>query len=393
MTKGTLLSLETIEKQAFKSCFSLTNIPHLPALKIVGMEAFADCRSLTEVNLGPSIISAARNSFDNCSSLKKLRCTYREGTILPWAATHVEITPETTHISNSAFAGCKRLRSVPTSPALQSIGDSSFWGCEALLDFDPQAAELGIGAFARSPQFLNMPSHARQDIYTWMGGQGEIPPKYISNLVIHETVEMIEPFLFQYHRRLETVKIQSKSIRIEEGAFYNCSSLQSVTFDADAEVIIGSSAFLGCQNLQTATMPTVVQAILKGTYDSSRINSSSRNTACLLPPPVLVHVHAFAKCPAPIVEKFKRYHILQWSWHWVAEMEWIQIRNRFASGKFGHQTALLSPTDLYFLCQTFSLKPAPPNDVICAIVAHLHRHDSVLKRFPHGVICTILEYI
>eukprot|EP00592_Proboscia_alata_P028514 CAMPEP_0194436648 /NCGR_PEP_ID=MMETSP0176-20130528/95825_1 /TAXON_ID=216777 /ORGANISM="Proboscia alata, Strain PI-D3" /LENGTH=48 /DNA_ID= /DNA_START= /DNA_END= /DNA_ORIENTATION= len=48
MTKETLSSLETIEEQAFKSCFSLTNIPYLPALKVVGMEAFADCRSLTE---------------------------------------------------------------------------------------------------------------------------------------------------------------------------------------------------------------------------------------------------------------------------------------------------------------------------------------------------------
>eukprot|EP00592_Proboscia_alata_P001556 CAMPEP_0194367510 /NCGR_PEP_ID=MMETSP0174-20130528/15604_1 /TAXON_ID=216777 /ORGANISM="Proboscia alata, Strain PI-D3" /LENGTH=535 /DNA_ID=CAMNT_0039143305 /DNA_START=83 /DNA_END=1690 /DNA_ORIENTATION=+ len=402
LQQGALLSLKTIEEKAFWNCYLLKNIPHLPSLEIIGPLAFGNCDSLTEVTLGPSIVSAARNCFNDCPRLTVLRCTYKTGVILPLATTHITVDPNTANISNSAFAGFIRLHSIVITPSVTRLGHSSFWGCQSLsttFAVPDSGLRVGIGSFARCPQVTrigNLPPHAIQDVYTFMGGEGEFPPVDITNLVIDDSVENIGPGMFTSCSELTSASFLSSEICIEEGAFNCCHFLEDVTFEANARVTIKKDAFANCLSLDICIMPNIVQWITQGDYVR---NTSSAER--LLPPTVLIYPHAFRGCPNSIINEFDRYQTLQLSWRWVQIMEQL---NKYIQEcgyeqmvpileKIGINLSRLNQVDIDLLSETFSMKPSPPNDVADLILNHLHRYNTILKKLPRDLVRNVVEYL
>mmetsp|Transcript_36533 Transcript_36533/g.44073 ORF Transcript_36533/g.44073 Transcript_36533/m.44073 type:complete len:506 (+) Transcript_36533:138-1655(+) len=356
--------LEIIGTQAFHECTSLVVLPELRSLKIIEFQAFLDCASLTEVTLGPSITSAARDSFNNCLSLVVLQCTYRTGVVLPWAVTHVTVNPNTTHVSNSAFAGCNCLHSIAFPRAVVRIGNSAFWGCTALpttFSFS-KTIDVGLGAFARCTQItdnaLKFPPHAMQDIYTWMGGKGEMKPKGIRNLVIDETVTEITKSFFAPCRELAHVIIRPNGIHIQSSAFGRLSKKKS-------SLIV--------------EMPNVVRWILQGDYGSN----TSPNNRTPLP---IIDESAFKGHSGHIIDDCKRYSRLRILWDWLKQKELESIDNP-------HKKTQLNENDVEVLHYTFSLKPLPPPDIVDAILHYLHTYSFIFSWFPRDVIRSMIEYL
>eukprot|EP00592_Proboscia_alata_P009872 CAMPEP_0194366698 /NCGR_PEP_ID=MMETSP0174-20130528/14756_1 /TAXON_ID=216777 /ORGANISM="Proboscia alata, Strain PI-D3" /LENGTH=508 /DNA_ID=CAMNT_0039142037 /DNA_START=47 /DNA_END=1573 /DNA_ORIENTATION=- len=385
----TFLSVKTIDKLAFAYCTSLASIPNFPALQIIGTRAFGGCRFLTEVTLGPSITSAARDSFRMCASLNILRGTYQAGVILPWAITHVILDPSTTKISSSAFAGCDRLRHIVLSRKVIIIGSSSFYGCRSLSDdftLPDSIVKVGIGAFARCSHYpSNLPFHATQDIYTYMGGEGEMAPKQIKEVIIDETVQEIKERDFE-GTAVERITIQASAIHIQPHAFSCCANLREITFtnESTTEVIMESKAFKGCQRLSILNMPKAMKWVMTGEY-GSRVLPKDRTS---LPS---IHENTFEGCPAHIIAKYNRYRVLQRSWNWLIQKE-RECNILYDSLDCGTNMPLLDSKDLDILREMCSLRPPASNDIVDAVLKYLNLHDYVLCGFPCEVIYIVLQY-
>ena len=52
----------------------------------------------------------------------------------------------------------------------------------------------------------------------------------------------------------------------------------------------------------------------------------------------------------------------------------------------------LEKDDITLLSEVFSLQPPAPNDIIDAILNHLHHHDCVLRSLPHEIIRKVIAY-
>mmetsp|Transcript_33358 Transcript_33358/g.38655 ORF Transcript_33358/g.38655 Transcript_33358/m.38655 type:complete len:502 (-) Transcript_33358:98-1603(-) len=386
--KHTTFSLRTIKKNAFAKCESLISMPYFPALQIIEARAFFDCESLTEVTLGSSVISAARDSFGGCTSLKVLRCIYREEAILPWAVTHVTIDPNTVKISDSAFANCFRLHSITITHKVTRLGHSSFWGCGNLpttFKVPDTVLEVGVGAFARCIQVTenasNLPSHAMQDTYYFVGGKGEDIPPEVEDLVIGENVtDMKDIDLSQSD--LEHLSINAKHFHINEDTFSNCRYLRDLSFQNKSVITIEKRSFYNSNELCNIKMPQVVGWILEGTYS----NHTSPQNRLTLP---IIHQDAFEGCPLHISNKYNRYAVLQCAWDWISKMETRSIST--GRGKRARQFTI-EKDDIDILKHTFVLEPPAPNEVIDTIVYYLQRFDFVFSNLPCDLVRKVVEF-
>eukprot|EP00592_Proboscia_alata_P015380 CAMPEP_0194394828 /NCGR_PEP_ID=MMETSP0174-20130528/124072_1 /TAXON_ID=216777 /ORGANISM="Proboscia alata, Strain PI-D3" /LENGTH=632 /DNA_ID=CAMNT_0039190671 /DNA_START=263 /DNA_END=2159 /DNA_ORIENTATION=+ len=342
------LSLKTIEEQAFWMCRSLTSIPCFPMLNTIEPLAFRGCHSLTEVTLGPSIISASRDCFDNCDSLIALYCTYRTGVILPRKVTHVIIDPDTTRIHTSAFAGCDCLHNIVLTPAVTTLGPSCFWGCQKLpadhtsafagcdclhnivltpavttlgpscfwgcqklpADFmvSTMVKEVGIGAFAQCAiDSTSLPCYAMEDIYTFVGGEGEMPPEGVLKVVVDESVDNITGRDFGRRcDKMTHLDIQSKSITIRKHTLWS-STLEEITVQENCNLNVEERAVYEVESLTNIQWPNVVNWIKDGEFGD---HTSPGNR----PPIPTIHEYAFNTKSEMYAKCFKRFSNLCEFW-------------------------------------------------------------------------------
>mmetsp|Transcript_37205 Transcript_37205/g.43285 ORF Transcript_37205/g.43285 Transcript_37205/m.43285 type:complete len:510 (-) Transcript_37205:131-1660(-) len=387
--KNVPLSLKIIGVETFGHCSALTQIPFFPALHTIGSIAFAHCSSLTEVTLSPSIQSASRDSFYACTALVILRCTYRTSVILPCAVTHVTIDPSTTRISNSAFANCDKLHSIVITPAITKLGSSSFWNCQKLpADFvvPNTVVEIGVGAFARCNQFTdnatNLPADALYDIYTFMGGIGDMIPNNVIDLVVDENVTEIHHLSFEFVcQGLKFLTIQSKNIHIRTQMFKSLEFLKEVTFKNEAMLTIEDDSFSYCYDLEFVTMPKAVNWVLEG----SLRNNVLTNSHVQLPQ---IHERAFDGCPSDVAVTYKRYSKLHRAWKWIWDRERIHASDNKNSSC---QISTFGGDDYNILQQTFLCNP--PREIIDSILDILCDHDIFFRNFPREVVHTIIQFL
>lgn len=235
-------TIEVIESRAFMSSTSLENIVFGSGLRIIEPGAFEYCWSLTEITLPSSVTYLGARSFQGCSKLKKvilpcdletvypttfIECNDLETLEMPDSNTKYTcknnclINTETktlifgcknsiipqdmgvVYISESAFYGCKGLKTVTLPNTLQVIGDSAFSNCVSLEDVN-------------------------------------IPKSVIS----------IDGGAFLGCSNLQSVSVENGSILqyIGAGAFYGCSALNSITIPSSVQRI-GEDAFYACSLL------------------------------------------------------------------------------------------------------------------------------------------------
>lgn len=99
------------------------------------------------------------------------------------------------------------------------------------------------------------------------------------NIVLPDSVEIIEPTAFGRCRNLKSVTLSKNLKQIGECAFISCRSIEKIEFP-EGLVEIGDNAFLNCENLKKIKIPDSVKKIGKNVFSGcSSINQI--NHPCL----------------------------------------------------------------------------------------------------------------
>ena len=276
-------SVTSIGSYAFEGCTSLASMTIGDSVTSIGLSAFSGCTSLTSVTIPNSVSSIGYSAFSGCTSL-----------------TSITIPDSVTSIGGSAFSGCTSLISVTIPDSVTSIEDSAFYGCTSLtsITIPDSVTSIENGAFYYCSSLTEV--HI-SDIAAWcaieFGNVSANPLAYAGNLylngnlvtelVIPDSVTSIGRYAFYGCTSLESMTIpfvgatldgadnthfgyifgassyssndgyvpaSLKSVTITGGssigerAFYDCSSLESISIP-DSVTSIGESAFSGCTSL------------------------------------------------------------------------------------------------------------------------------------------------
>ena len=205
-------NVQTIPSYVFYNCTILKSVTIGNSVTSIGEYAFQYCTSLESVTIPNSVTSIGSLAFYNCKSLKR-----------------VTIGNSVTSIGNSAFSYCKSLTSITIPNSVTSIGEYAFGDCTSL-----------------NAVYIT-------DIESWcnisFGNSSANPLNCAHNLYLNNNLVT----------ELET---PNSVTEIGSYAFYNCTSLKSVTFGSDSQLTsIGWSAFYGCSNLTSITIPDSVTFI------------------------------------------------------------------------------------------------------------------------------------
>ena len=183
---------------AFQGCTNLWEITLPDNLSTIGDAAFANCKSLNSIILPENIVSIGDSSFISCP------------------LSNITIPINTTKVGASAFRNCSKLGQIKILGNIETIDEHAFENCFSLQGIElPQSiTTIGISAFKNCTSLQSVIFAERCNL-TKIAGDLSNSQTYPQN-----------------------------------GVFYNCTSLTSITIPANVE-IIEATAFALCKALST----------------------------------------------------------------------------------------------------------------------------------------------
>ncbi|MBP5366455.1 MAG: leucine-rich repeat protein [Bacteroidales bacterium] len=200
---GVDYTVTTIGEYAFRDCSGLTSVSIPNSVISIGKMAFRKCSNVTEINVGSANSKyTSKNGVLFNKDMTTLIC-------YPAGKSGSYTIPNTvTSIGEYAFYYCDGLTSISIPNSITTIGDGAFSGCSSL-------------------------QYNEYDNALYLGNNGN---QYL--LLVYAKSDNIK-----------TCEINSDCKFIHSNAFYDCSSLTSITIP-NSVTNIDESAFWGCSSLK-----------------------------------------------------------------------------------------------------------------------------------------------
>ena len=233
----------SIGDNAFEYNRFLTSIIIGNNVTSIGNYAFYNT-GLTSVTIPSSVTSFGERAFQECASLSSLTLTEGLTTIGNHAfkitgLTSVTIPSSVTTIGDDTFSSCTSLSSVTLPEGLTTIGNYVFFNTGLTSVTIPSSVTtIGIAAFSKctSLSSVTIPSSVTTI------GSSAFSNSGLKSVMIPSSVTTIGGNAFR-STGLKSVTIPSSVTTIDISAFYDCSSLSSVTIYAPSLTTYGGDAF------------------------------------------------------------------------------------------------------------------------------------------------------
>ena len=268
----------------------------------IGDEAFKGNKKVTGVTIPGSVVDIGNNAFEACENLKKV------------AFTNPGEARKNLLIRLSAFKDCTKLTDVEIPARVKQIVGNIFKGCTSLMEikvnannpyyFAQDGVLFGPALVEYSPKYddnyvlLAYPA-GRQGEYTipsqvnektidqvWTSGfEGAagltditIPASIgrlgtaafestgLTHVIIPDTVQQVDPAVFQNCTSLVSVKLPAGLTEIDQYMFANCISLQYVDMP-DSITKINIYAFHNCTSLTSLALPEGLTSLSVGCFE------------------------------------------------------------------------------------------------------------------------------
>lgn len=205
------LNVMYLDDEAFKNNTTITSVVLPKTLTEIPEEAFMGCTNLKRVVIPSECTVIGERAFSGCVSLETL--------VLEKFTDKVNNAQSTgaLTVGKYAFENCRSLKNIENQQRITTAYDYAFTGCVGLESIDLSGLRVG-GEYV----FNNCTS--------------------LSDVTTDENT-YIGPYMFKGCTSLAEFEI--KSSRVNDGAFYGCTNLASVTFSADEVYYIGGYAFYG----------------------------------------------------------------------------------------------------------------------------------------------------
>ena len=292
-------SVTNIGDYAFYCCEGLTSVTIPNSVTSFGDWTFCGCVGMTSVTIGNGVTSIGDGTFCACTSLTSVTIPNNVTSIgydAFWACnglTSITIPNSVISIGDNAFATCHGLTSVTIGNSVTSIGNGVFQGCECLTSVVSKIQKpfaFGNDAFSNisSNCVLTIPAGTRNAYISagwttnvFKGGIVESSPNitfadaYVKALCIANwdtngdgelseeeaaaVTNLGNVFRGENITSFNELQYFTGLTSIGDGAFYNCTSLTSITIP-NSMTSIGRDAFRN-SGITSITIPRSVTSI------------------------------------------------------------------------------------------------------------------------------------
>ena len=242
-------SLGYIMKGAFKNCYNLSKIDFsmITSLTEIGDEAFENCSALKNLFIPENLTYLGENSFKS-SGLETV--TAADGTRLG-------------EIGAGAFNNCRSLKSVvfEGESALHTVGNSAFRDCTSLETFSNPYAPLAVFEDYSLYNCINLSKfYINENALTEIGKDAVYRLGYISSQ--NKNMIMLGNILVSYSGTDKIVEIPANVTLIYDSAFEGNTNIIEIVF-AEGSTLkkINDRAFFGCSSLEIIDFPLTVETV------------------------------------------------------------------------------------------------------------------------------------
>jgi len=262
----------SISEMAFWNC-SITFVTIPDSVNIIGDSAFVDCTYLRSVTIGKGVLEISWSAFLNCRSLTSInidennkKYSSDNGILYNKNKTYLykypiiktgitfNIPDSVIGIGKDAFKNCKTFKVVNIPDGVTSIGDGAFDGCEYLesLIIPNGVTYIGDSAFefCRRLKSVTIPNSV-----TKIGHRAFIDCTILENVILPNSLISIGDRAFSFCEKLENIIIPNNVTELGESAFHYCDNLVSLIIPniGSGVTSIGGWAFYNCTSLASVT--------------------------------------------------------------------------------------------------------------------------------------------